>query len=147
MRLPASWGDRTSGLGVLCTPKPDPAGATPNARHVAAGSIAQGAVRRSAAPGASRQLATLLEGDADRCGIYLGDHEHRRSMETRTAIGKRRMVVSLQLAGSLQKMKLREAIRRDAKRPSRFYPCPQPVLWPIPSQHLKGTEEDDSRQN
>ena len=68
-------------------------------------------------------------------------------METRTAFGKRRMIESLQLAGSFQKMKLREAIRRDAKRPSSFYPCPQPVLWPIPSQLLKGTEEDDSRQN
>jgi hypothetical protein len=67
-------------------------------------------------------------------------------METRTTIGERRMVVILQLAGSFQKMKLREAIRRDATRPSSFYPCPQQVLWPIPPQHLKGTDEDDSRQ-
>ena len=36
-----------------------------------------------------RQLAALLESGADRCGLCLGDDEHRRSMGTRIMTGKR----------------------------------------------------------
>ena len=36
-----------------------------------------------------RQLAALLESGTDRCGLCLGDDEHRRSMGTRIMTGKR----------------------------------------------------------
>jgi hypothetical protein len=58
----------------------------------------------------------MASGGTDRCGFYLGNDEHRRSIGTRTTIGKRRMVAALVPAESFQKRRLLEAIQRPAAR-------------------------------
>jgi hypothetical protein len=59
-------------------------GALPGFRHVGH------AGEQPAQLGGSRQLASLVEGGADRGGFCLGDDEHPRSMGTRTVTRKRR---------------------------------------------------------
>jgi hypothetical protein len=54
----------------------------------------------------------MANGGTDRCGFYLGNDEHRRSIGTRTTIGKRRMVAAPGPAESFQKRRLLETIQR-----------------------------------